>query len=226
MTRFTERIAQFRRRLEAAAAAAGRDPDHIRLVAVSKRHPADLIAAAVENGVTDFGENYLQEALPKIGELGDGPVWHFIGRVQANKTRQIAESFDWVHTVTSLRHARRLAEQRPHHAPALQLCLQVAPTGSHERAGVSEEDLPGLANAVGQLSSVRLRGLMVMPLPDPDPVVQRREFARVRHLYDGLNEQGCDLDTLSMGMSGDLEAAIMEGSTMIRVGTAIFGPRE
>lgn len=226
MTGFTERIIRFRTRLEAAAASAGRDPDHIRLVAVSKRHPAETVGAALAHGLADFGENYLQEALPKISALGEQPVWHFIGRIQSNKTRQIAEHFHWVQTVTSLRHARRLSEHRTGHARPLQICLQIAPSGDTRRAGVPEEELFSLTKSIGQLPGLKLRGLMILPLPQSDPARQREEFARVRHLYEALKSQGHDLDTLSMGMSADLEAAIMEGSTMIRIGTAIFGPRK
>ena len=225
MTRFTERINRFRGRLEAAARAAEREPGEIRLVAVSKRHPAARVQSAMDCGLSDFGENYLQDALPKIHALGDRPVWHYIGQVQSNKTRPIAEHFDWVQTVTSLRQARRLSEQRPADSKELQICLQLAPSGSDSRSGVSAEELESLTEAV-ELPHLRLRGLMILPLPESDPDRQRAEFARVRRLYELLNEQGFQLDTLSMGMSGDLEAAIMEGSTMIRIGTAIFGPRD
>ena len=226
MTHITERISQVRNRLEEAARAAGRTSDDIRLVAVSNQQPAESVAAAMQHGLGDFGENYLQEAMEKVKNLGDGPIWHYIGRIQTNKTRAIAENFQWVQTLCSFRQARRRSQQRPPEAGDLQVCIQVAPTGAPDRAGVTEPELPKLAEDIQQLPRVQLRGLMILPLAQADAERQRPEFARVRRLLDSLNDQGHSLDTLSMGMSDDLEVAIMEGSNMIRIGTAIFGPRD
>lgn len=221
-----QRLQQLRSRIVATAVAAGRDPAQIRLIAASKTFDAAAVRAAHAAGQVDFGENYVQEALDKMGELGELPlVWHFIGPIQSNKTRAIAEHFDWVHSVDRLKIAERLSAQRPQSLPPLDLCLEVNISGEASKGGVSAEDLPVLAQAVSRLPHLRLRGLMAIPAPNSDPLEQRAAFAAVRRLYEALQARGHALDTLSMGMSGDLEAAIAEGATMVRVGTAIFGER-
>jgi hypothetical protein len=221
-----QRLQQLRSRIAAAASAAGRDPAEIRLIAASKTFDAAAVRDAHAAGQVDFGENYLQEALDKMGELGDLPLlWHFIGPIQSNKTRAIAEHFDWVHSVDRLKIAERLSAQRPASVPPLDICLEVNISGEASKGGVTAEDLPALAQAVSHLPRLRLRGLMAIPAPSTDPLVQRAAFAAVRRLYEALRAGGYSLDTLSMGMSGDLEAAIAEGATMVRVGTAIFGER-
>jgi len=221
-----QRLQQLRSRIVAAAGAAGRDPAEIRLIAASKTFDAAAVREAHAVGQVDFGENYVQEALDKMGELGDLPlVWHFIGPIQSNKTRAIAERFDWVHSVDRLKIAERLSAQRPQSLPLLDICLEVNISGEASKGGVPAEDLPALAQAVSHLPRLRLRGLMAIPAPSSDPLEQRAAFAAVRRLYEALRASGYSLDTLSMGMSGDLEAAIAEGATMVRVGTAIFGER-
>jgi len=221
-----QRLQQLRSRIVAAAGTAGRDPAQIRLIAASKTFDAAAVREAHAVGQVDFGENYVQEALDKMGELGDLPlVWHFIGPIQSNKTRAIAERFDWVHSVDRLKIAERLSAQRPQSLPPLEICLEVNISGEASKGGVSAEDLPALAQAVSHLPRLRLRGLMAIPAPSSDPLEQRAAFAAVRRLYEALRASGYSLDTLSMGMSGDLEAAIVEGATMVRVGTAIFGER-
>jgi PLP dependent protein len=221
-----QRLQQLRSRIVATAVAAGRDPAQIRLIAASKTFDAVAVRAAHAAGQVDFGENYVQEALDKMGELAELPlVWHFIGPIQSNKTRAIAERFDWVHSVDRLKIAERLSAQRPASLPPLDICLEVNISGEASKGGVSAEDLPTLAQAVSHLPRLRLRGLMAIPAPSSDPLEQRAAFAAVRRLYEALRASGYSLDTLSMGMSGDLEAAIAEGATMVRVGTAIFGER-
>lgn len=196
------------------------------LLAVSKTRPAEDIRAAHALGINDFGENYLQEALPKIEALQAlGLTWHFIGPIQSNKTRPIAEHFDWVHSVDRDKIARRLNEQRPADAPPLQVCLQVNVSGEASKSGVSPAELPALAEAVMQLPRLRLRGLMAIPAATTSEAQQRATFAQLRGLFEDLQPRAPDLDTLSMGMSGDLESAIAEGSTLLRIGTALFGPR-
>jgi len=221
-----ENLRQVRRRVETAACAAGRDPASVTLIGVSKTHPASAIKEAVAAGLTDLGENYVQEAVEKIGEVADATVtWHFIGALQSNKTREVAESFQWVHTVDRLKIATRLSEQRPHYAPPLQVCLQVNIGGEDTKSGVQPGTLGELAGAVAALPRLRLRGLMCIPPPEDDEGRQRHWFARLRRLRDELNAAGHALDALSMGMSGDFELAIAEGATHVRVGTAIFGTR-
>lgn len=221
-----DRIAAVRARVAAAAAAAGRNVDSVTLLAVSKGQPADLIRAAAAQGVTHIGESYLAEALEKLEALRDLPLtWHFIGRLQANKTRQVAERFAWVHGVDRLKIAERLSAQRPYHAPALNVCIQVNLAGEASKGGAPAAEVPDLAAAVAQLPRVALRGLMCIPPEEHDPGRQREWFARLRALKDSLNSGGLGLDTLSMGMSGDFEAAIGEGATIVRIGTALFGPR-
>jgi hypothetical protein len=196
------------------------------LVAVSKSKPAESVRAAATAGVTDFGENYLQEALGKLDELHDLPLhWHFIGALQSNKTRAVAERFDWVHSIDRVSIARRLSEQRPFHAPALNLCIQVKLVPEPTKGGVSPEELPELAAETADLPRVKLRGLMCVPPPQPDAAAERAVFSQLRKLLERLNADGYGLDVLSMGMSGDFESAIAEGATHVRIGTALFGSR-
>ncbi|MCB1623906.1 MAG: YggS family pyridoxal phosphate-dependent enzyme [Pseudomonadales bacterium] len=221
-----ESVAIVRERITRAAEQSGRTVDSVTLIAASKGQTAAAIAAAAQAGLTNFGENYLQEALEKIATLRSlGLTWHFIGRVQANKTRAIAENFAWVHTVERLKIAERLAEQRPFHAARLNVCLQLHLGGETTKGGVELAELPALAAAVGKLPRLHLRGLMCMPPPEHDPEDQRHWFATTKRAFDRLNTAGFALDTLSMGMSADCDAAIAAGSTMVRIGTAIFGAR-
>ena len=221
-----ERVRVLRERIAAAAARAGRNVADITLLAVSKAQPAESVRAAAALGIADFGESYLNEALGKLEALEAlGLTWHFVGRVQANKTRPIAERFQWVHGLERLHIAERLAAQRPVHAPPLNVCIQVNLAGEASKAGVAPAELPALAAAIGLLPRLRLRGLMCIPPVETDPARQRAWFARLRELRDALNAQGALLDTLSMGMSEDFESAILEGATMVRIGTALFGPR-
>ncbi|TDG15679.1 YggS family pyridoxal phosphate-dependent enzyme [Seongchinamella unica] len=197
------------------------------LLAVSKTRPAADIRAAHACGLNQFGESYLQEALDKIDQLADLPItWHFIGPIQSNKTRPIAEHFQWVHSVAREKIARRLSEQRPTGLPPLQVCLQVNISGEESKSGASVEALPALAALVDELPGLQLRGLMAIPAATDDEQEQRQAFARLRRVFEALQQDHPHMDTLSMGMSGDWEAAIAEGSTMIRIGTAIFGPRQ
>ncbi|MBS1200428.1 MAG: YggS family pyridoxal phosphate-dependent enzyme [Proteobacteria bacterium] len=215
-----------RDRITAAALTAGRDPVSVTLVGVSKTHPAAVVQAAIAAGLTDLGENYVQEAVAKIDGIADPRVtWHLIGPLQGNKTRDVAERFQWVHTVDREKIARRLSEQRPHHAPPLQVCLQVRLGGEESKSGVEPQELEALAGQVAVLPRLRLRGLMCIPPAEEDPARQRHWFAELRRLRDALNARGHALDVLSMGMSADFELAIAEGATHVRVGTAIFGPR-
>jgi pyridoxal phosphate enzyme (YggS family) len=213
-----------------AAQAAGRAQDSVRLLAVSKTFPAEAVLAAMNAGQRAFGENYLQEALDKIEAVAqaapDTPVeWHFIGPIQSNKTRPIASHFAWVHTVDRFKIAQRLSEQRPPELGPLNVCLQVNISGEESKSGASEAGLPELARQVAGLPNLRLRGLMAIPEPESDPARQRAPFARLRQLAEQLRSDGIDVDTLSMGMSGDLEAAVAEGATIVRIGSAIFGAR-
>ncbi|MDY0068721.1 MAG: YggS family pyridoxal phosphate-dependent enzyme [Porticoccaceae bacterium] len=227
MTNITANINRVRERLDNAARAAGRDPAAITLLAVSKTQPAASIRAAHAGGLRDFGENYLQEALDKIALLRDlaDIRWHFIGPIQSNKTRAIAEHFAWAHGVDRLKIAERLSQQRPPALPPLNVCLQVNIDGEASKSGVAPEALPALADAVAALPGLRLRGLMAIPAPSDDAAAQRAPFFRLAQQLATLRARLPGLDTLSMGMSDDLEAAIAEGSTLVRVGTAIFGPR-
>jgi len=209
-----------------AAEAAGRSAHSVTLLAVGKAQPAELLAAAADCGISDFGESYLQEALGKITALqGRGLTWHFIGRIQANKTRPIAESFAWVHALDRLKVAERLAAQRPPQAPPLNVCLQVNVAGEASKGGVAPAELPALAAGVRCLPHLTLRGLMCIPPEETEPARQRGWFARLRVLRDELNAAGHSLDTLSMGMSADFESAILEGATIVRLGTILFGAR-
>jgi PLP dependent protein len=225
VTAITEKLAALRGRVTGAASLAGRDPASVTIVAVSKTHPMEAIRAAHAAGLADFGENYVQEAVAKITQLRNGLRWHFIGAMQANKTKAVAENFDWAQTVASAQVADRLSRQRPYYAGDLQVCLQVQPEPASGRGGVPAADLPALAAQVAGLPRLALRGLMFMPLPGLDPPALRAEFRRVRSLFESLRAGGHAVDTLSMGMSDDLEIAVGEGSTMVRVGTALFGAR-
>ena len=222
----TNGLAALRQRLAAAARHAGRDVRSITLLAVSKGQPTARLQAALALGLTQFGENYLDEALGKIAALAGTPAqWHFIGRLQGNKTRPVAEHFAWVHGVDRERIAQRLSEQRPPHMPPLNVCVQVNIAGEASKSGVPPEQALALMRAVCALPRLRLRGLMTMlpfDLPEPE---QRRHFSALRRLRDAATAAGMELDTLSMGMSGDLEAAVAEGATLVRIGTALFGPR-
>jgi pyridoxal phosphate enzyme (YggS family) len=221
------RLAAFRERVVAAARAAGRAPESVTLVGVGKTQPSEVLVAARAAGLVDLAENYVQEALPKIALVPrTGTTWHFIGTLQTNKTRAVAEHFDWVHTVDRLKLAERLSAQRPFHGAPLQLLLQVNIGGEASKGGIEPPDLPALAHAIAPLPRVALRGLMAVPPPSNDPIVQRGHFARLRQLRDDLARDGLALDVLSMGMSTDFEAAILEGATHIRIGTALFGPRD
>jgi PLP dependent protein len=223
---WAESVADVRSRIASAAREAGRDPTHVTLVAVSKAQPIEAVRAVHALGVQDFGENYPQEALPKIAALDrDAPSWHFIGQIQSNKTRPIATHFAWVHSIDRIAIARRLSEQRPYHAAPLQICLQVRLADEPGKAGVPPASLAALAEEVADLERLRLRGLMCLPPPTADADRQRSMFRRLRELRDELNVTGHQLDVLSMGMSGDFEAAIAEGATHVRIGTAIFGAR-
>jgi pyridoxal phosphate enzyme (YggS family) len=219
-------IRAVRDRIQMATASAGRSVDSVTLLAVSKTHPADLIRAAAQEGLEHFGESYVQEALPKIETLRELELtWHFIGQLQGNKTKLVAETFQWVHGVDRLRIAQRLSDQRPFHAPPLNVCLQVNVAGELTKGGVAPAELPELARAVAALPRITLRGLMCIPPPETDPERQRHWFKETARLLRTLHIPGTTLDTLSMGMSDDLEWAILEGSTIVRVGTALFGAR-
>ncbi|MCG5534719.1 YggS family pyridoxal phosphate-dependent enzyme [Ectothiorhodospira mobilis] len=226
MNPMCDRIQAVLDRIAAAARRHGRDPGEVRLLAVSKTRPAEDIRAALACGQRAFGENYASELEEKSAHLADaGPEWHFIGPVQGNKTRLIAGVADWVHSLDRERIARRLDAQRPGQRGPLQVCLQVNISGEDTKSGVAPADLPALAEQVADLGQLRLRGLMAIPAPSEDFDHQRRTFAQVRALQEDLIRRGHPLDTLSMGMSADLEAAVAEGATMVRIGTALFGPR-
>ena len=221
-----ENLAQVHAQIQASCQAAGRPESSVRLLAVSKTWGADAVRAAHAAGQTAFGENYIQEAVDKITALHDLPLeWHCIGPIQSNKTRLVAEHFDWVHSIDRLKIAQRLSEQRPAHLPPLQVCIQVNVDGGATKSGVAPQDLPALAQAVAALPRLQLRGLMTIPEPAESPEAARAVHRQARQLLEALQAQGLALDTLSMGMSADMEAAILEGSTLVRVGTAIFGKR-
>jgi pyridoxal phosphate enzyme (YggS family) len=222
-------LQQVKGRIAAACAAAQRPVQTVTLLAVSKTFPADAVREAHAAGQRAFGENYVQEALEKIQALAalrSQLEWHLIGPLQSNKTRVVAEAFDWVHSVDRLKIAQRLSEQRPPQRPPLQLCLQVNISGEASKSGVAPQDVLPLARAVAALPRLALRGLMAIPEPAADPQAQRRPHRALRELLDALRAEGLALDTLSMGMSADLEAAVAEGATVVRVGTAIFGRRD
>jgi PLP dependent protein len=222
----TLHVNHVRSRIRSAAIASGRDPNSVTLVAVTKAKTAESVRLAATAGVTDFGENYLQEAETKIELLADLELkWHFIGGIQSNKTRAIAERFDWVQSVDRFSVARRLSEQRPFHAPPLNVCIQVALVPEPTKGGVAPDALLKLATAVAGLPRLKLRGLMCVPPPQPNAAAERAVFGRLRAALEDLNAGGLKLDTLSMGMSADFESAIAEGATLVRVGTALFGAR-
>lgn len=213
--------------IAAAAARAGRDPAGVRLLAVSKAHPAALIEEAFHAGQRAFGENYVQEALEKMNALAQfGLEWHLVGPLQSNKTRVVAERFHWVHTVDREKTARRLSAARPPALPPLEVLVQVNVSREATKSGAAPADVPALARAVAALSRLHLRGLMAIPEPADDIHLQRAQFRQVRELFDALKSEGLPLDTLSMGMTADMESAIAEGATMVRIGTAIFGARK
>ncbi len=220
------RVREVRRRMRDAAEAAGRDPSSVTLVAVSKAQSAEVVREAAAAGVTDFGESYLNEALAKMDRLADLPLrWHFVGSIQSNKTRKIAERFAWVHGIDRAGIVRRLEQQRPFHGPPIDVCIQVALVPEPAKGGVSVEELPALATELASSPGLRLRGLMCIPPPQPDLRSTRAAFAELRGLLLALNAAGHSLDTLSMGMSQDFESAIAEGATLVRIGTALFGER-
>lgn len=223
MSTIANNIAKVATRIREAAQAAGRDPDTVGLLAVSKTQPAEAIREANGAGLSDFGESYLQEALEKQACLADlALTWHFIGPIQSNKTKAIAAQFDWVHSVDRLKIAQRLSEQRPTELPPLNVCLQVNVSGETSKSGCAPQEVAELARAIVTLPNLRLRGLMAIPEPTDDRAEQHAAFARLRQLQQALDLR---LDTLSMGMSQDLEAAIAEGATWVRIGTALFGAR-
>ena len=224
MSTIADNILQVGSRIQAAAKAAHRDENSIHLLAVSKTKPAQALREAYAAGLRDFGENYLQEALGKQLELADLPlIWHFIGPIQSNKTRAIAEHFDWVHSVDRLKIAQRLSEQRPAELPPLNICIQVNVSGEASKSGCTPVDLPALAEAISALPRLKLRGLMAIPEPTEERAEQDAAFAAVQTLQASL---ALPLDTLSMGMSHDLESAIAQGATWVRIGTALFGARD
>jgi hypothetical protein len=226
MTSISERLQAVRTSVDDAAIRAGRDPRQVHLLAVSKAHPANAIRAAYAAGQRLFGENYLQEALNKQVELTDLVIeWHFIGPIQSNKTQPIAQHFDWVHSVDRLKIAQRLNMARPEHLPPLQICLQVNVSQEQTKSGLSMDETAELAHAVAGLPRLKLRGLMAIPAPTHDIELQRAQFRQVRETFETLQQQGMMLDTLSIGMSDDYAAAIAEGATIVRIGSAIFGPR-
>lgn len=228
MTTIASQLAQVRERIDAACAAATRTPGSVRLLAVSKTFGPDAVREAFAAGQIAFGENYVQEGVAKIEALADlrsAIEWHCIGPLQSNKTRVVAEHFDWVHSIDRLKIAERLSEQRPAHLPPLQVCLQVNVDGGANKSGLAVEDALPLARAVAALPRLQLRGLMAIPEPAPDFEAQRALFLRAGQVFAQIHADGIALDTLSLGMSADLEAAIAAGSTMVRIGTAIFGGR-
>jgi pyridoxal phosphate enzyme (YggS family) len=224
MSTIADNIQLVSSRIHAATLAANRAENSVQLLAVSKTKPAQALREAYAAGLRDFGENYLQEALGKQLELADLPlIWHFIGPIQSNKTRAIAEHFDWVHSVDRLKIAQRLSEQRPADLPPLNICIQVNVSGEASKSGCAPDDLPALADAISALPRLKLRGLMAIPEPTEDRAEQDAAFAAVQSLQASLN---LPLDTLSMGMSHDLESAIAQGATWVRIGTALFGARD
>ncbi|MEM5295226.1 YggS family pyridoxal phosphate-dependent enzyme [Burkholderia sp. JPY481] len=226
---FAHNLADVHERIAWAAQAAGRDAQSVMLLAVSKTFPADAVRAAHAAGQRAFGENYVQEALDKMQTLADlraSLEWHFIGPLQSNKTRPVAEHFDWVHSVDRLKIAQRLSEQRPDNLPPLNVCLQVNVSGEASKSGVAPDEAAAIAHQIAALPKLNLRGLMSIPEPAGDLDAQRAPHRQLRELFERLRNDGLELDTLSMGMSADLEAAVLEGATIVRVGTAIFGARD
>ena len=222
----TENLALISDLLHQAAIEAGRDPSDVRLLAVSKKQPLEKIREAAAAGQRAFGENFVQEGVEKIEALSDLDLtWHFIGHLQSNKTRVVAEYFDWVHTIDKLKTARRLSDQRPSGLPPLNICIQVNVDDEASKSGVAPEALPALAAACAELPSLRLRGLMCLPAMRSDFDHQRVPFAALRRLAEELRRDGIETDTLSMGMTADYRAAVLEGATIVRIGTALFGER-
>ncbi len=222
----TENLALINDLLAKSAIEAEREPDTVKLLAVSKKQPLAKIIDAANAGQRDFGENFVQEGLEKIDQTRElGLVWHFIGHLQNNKTRVVAENFDWVHTIDTLKTAQRLSKQRPESLQPLNICLQINVDNEDRKSGVSIAELPGLAAACAQLPNLKLRGLMCLPAVRTEFSEQRIPFAMLRRLANELRSAGIDTDTLSMGMSDDFRAAILEGATMVRIGTALFGER-
>jgi len=222
----TENLRKIRDLLAISAVDAERDPQTVKLLAVTKKQPLDKILAAASLGQRDFGENTVQEGLDKILATAEsGLTWHFIGHLQSNKTRAVAENFDWVHSIDKLKVAKRLSQQRPTALPPLNVCLQVNIDEEPGKSGISIDETPELAAACMELSQIRLRGLMCLPRIRTEFEDQRRPFARLRQLAGTLRDMGIDTDTLSMGMSADFRAAIFEGATIVRIGTALFGER-
>jgi pyridoxal phosphate enzyme (YggS family) len=229
MSFIAHNLAAVHARIAEAAAAARRDPASIKLLAVSKTFPADDVRAAFDAGQRAFGENYVQEAIAKIEALADlrqQIEWHFIGPLQSNKTRPVAEHVDWVHSIDRLKIAQRLSEQRPANLAPLNVCLQVNVSGEASKSGVAPTDAPALAREIAALPRLTLRGLMSIPEPTDEVETQRAAHRTLRQLFDSLRRDGLTLDTLSMGMSADLEAAVLEGATIVRIGTAVFGARD
>ena len=226
MSDLHERFRQVRTRIAEAEKRFDRVPDSVRLVAVTKTWPSDVVRAATQFGQRDFGENYVQEGLDKIRELGDPSLdWHFIGRLQSNKAKEIAEHFTWVHSVTRFEHAQRLARFRTAVRRPLNVCIQINISADTRKGGIAPAQTSALATSIAALPNLHLRGLMALPEMEADFSRQRSVFHQVRQLFDQLRVEGFNLDTLSMGMSGDFEAAIAEGATLVRVGTALFGTR-
>jgi PLP dependent protein len=226
MTMIAENLQHLQRRIAQTCLEAGRDPAQVRLLAVSKTFAASAVQAAYDAGQTAFGENYVQEALDKMAQLAHLPLqWHCIGPLQSNKTRAVATHFQWVHTVDRFKIAQRLSEQRPAHLPALQVCIQVNIDGGVNKSGIAPDETLALAQALRLLPRLELRGLMCIPEPAIDFVAAKAIYIRARALFDALNAAGVPLDTLSMGMSGDWAAAVHGGSTLVRLGSAIFGAR-
>ena len=222
-----QNVTKLTSRVRLAAQKSQRSPRDISIVAASKTRPAEIIEQAFEAGLTNFGENYLQESLEKIEQLRALKiVWHFIGPIQSNKTRSIAENFDWVHSVDRAKVARRLSAQRPDNLPPLQLCLQVNISQEPSKSGVTAQEVPELVQEISELKNIQLRGLMAIPAATTDAHQQLLAFGQMRELLESVQAMSSTMDTLSMGMSGDLEAAIAQGSTLIRVGSDIFGPRD
>lgn len=227
MSQISKNIELIKQRITQAATEAKRDLEQIHLLAVSKTKPVEAIEEAYQAGIINVGENYLQEALQKQSQLTALPlVWHFIGPIQSNKTKDIAENFTWVHTVDRLKIAERLSHQRPNHLPELQICIQVNISNESTKSGCKPDEILALVSAIEALPNIKLRGLMAIPEPTEDTSLQREVFAKLRQLKDTINERlSLSLDTLSMGMSHDLESAIIEGATWVRIGSAIFGER-
>lgn len=227
MTTIAENIDLIRRRINECARDCGRSPDSVQLLGVSKRQSVDKLRAAHKAGLRQFAENYLQEALDKQTALAElSCTWHFIGSIQSNKTRALAEHFDWVHSIASEKVARRLSEQRPEALPPLNVCIQVNLSGEDSKSGVAIGEAESLCAQISELPGLRLRGLMAIPAEVIDYAAQRENFRPLAQEFERLRLRFTQMDTLSMGMSGDFEAAIAEGSTLLRIGTALFGPRD